>query len=324
MNRIDEASYGRIYQHTRDNNTFAIIGSEDKDTHKNRYNELKQLIKKYERRYGHLGYNRLSGTYQYKLTGETTSEKSVIIYGISKKDALSIAKRINQESIIWKENNFFGIIDVKGGVLERFKKSTMNFSKAIKQGIGSKLQSDQSRTFGYAFEGRKIMSKRNLSEAIKIKLEESEKSASDLAKFIEESVNDLMTTSYTNCKYNLDEDLAVFVGWSGGYDDKDIGEYELYKEDSPTWRINVGIKVRNEADWADYDYLNFPWYPDGEVWDTGVTVNKDEDYMKIAEWELENYPNIVKAHNNGEIFYTSDEEEAATEREDNKKPWERY
>ena len=124
MNRIDEASYGRIYQHTRDNNTFAIIGSEDKDTHKNRYNELKQLIKKYERRYGHLGYNRLSGTYQYKLTGETTSEKSVIIYGISKKDALSIAKRINQESIIWKENNFFGIIDVKGGVLERFKKST--------------------------------------------------------------------------------------------------------------------------------------------------------------------------------------------------------
>lgn len=114
MNRIDEASYGRIYQHTRDNGTFAIIGSEDKDTHKNRYNELKQLIKKYERRYGHLGYNRLSGTYQYKLTGETTSEKSVIIYGISKKDALSIAKRINQESIIWKENNFFGIIDVKG------------------------------------------------------------------------------------------------------------------------------------------------------------------------------------------------------------------
>ena len=168
------------------------------------------------------------------------------------------------------------------------------------------------------------MSKRNLSEAIKIKLEESEKSASDLAKFIEESVNDLMTTSYTNCKYNLDEDLAVFVGWSDGYDDKDIGEYELYKEDSPTWRINVGIKVRNEYDWADYDYLNFPWYPDGEVWDTGVTVTKNEDYMEIAEWELENYPNIVKAHNNGEIFYTSDEEEAATEREDNKKPWERY
>ena len=54
------------------------------------------------------------------------------------------------------------------------------------------------------------------------------------------------------------------------------------------------------------------------------SVNKDEDYMEIAEWELENYPNIVKAHNNGEIFYTSDEEEAATEREDNKKPWERY
>ena len=208
MNIIDEASYGRIYQHTRDNGTFAIIGSEDKDTHKNRYNELKQLIKKYERRYGHLGYNKLSGTYQYRLTGETTKEPSIIVYGISKKDALSIAKRINQESIIWKENTFFGIIDVKGNILDRFKKSTLNFSKAIKQGIGSRLQSDQTRTFGYAFEGRRmIMNKKNLSESIMYNLKKLNESDS-----IDDAIKEL-----DNEDYDVYEIL----------EDYDIDDYEL-------------------------------------------------------------------------------------------------
>lgn len=153
------------------------------------------------------------------------------------------------------------------------------------------------------------MSRINLSENIRIILDESAKDITSLAKFIEKSVNDLMTTNYTNCKYNLDEDLAVFVGWSDGYSSSDISSDELYKEEDPTWRINVGIKVRNDADWADYDFLDFPWYPDGEVWDTGVTVNKNDDYMKIAEWMMESYPEIVKAHNNGEIYYYRNEEE---------------
>jgi len=308
MTSINEASYSRIYQHTRDNGTFAIIGSEDKDTGKNRYNELKQLIKEYEKKYGHLGYNRLSGMYQYKLTGKRTIEPSVIIYNIDKKDALSIARQINQESIIWKENNFFGIIDVNGSILDRFKKSTLNFTKALQNGIGSRLRSDQSRTFGYAFEGEKIMKKVNLSESILMNLKESTPSTSDLAKFIEEKVNTLMTTDYTNSKYDLDNNLAVFVGWSDGYDDKDISDEDLYKEESPSWRINAGIKVRNDSDWADYDYLDFPWYPDGEVWDTGVTIDKNTNYEDTARWLLKNYPNIVEAHNNGEILYYSDEE----------------
>lgn len=173
MKELNEASYGRIYQHTKSQGQFAIIGSEDKDTHKNRYSELKLLVKRYERKYGHLGYNKLYGTYQYQLTGRITNEESLIIYGISKKDALSIAQKINQESIIWKDDSFFGILNVKGNILQRFKKSTMNFSKAIKQGIGSRLQSDQSRTFGYAFEGRKIMNKKSLSESISSNLKES-------------------------------------------------------------------------------------------------------------------------------------------------------
>ena len=143
-------------------------------------------------------------------------------------------------------------------------------------------------------------------------LEESASSSNlnvdKVAKFIEDSVNTLMEGYYTCCKYNLDENLAIFVGWSDGYDDKDISDNELYRRETPTYRINVGIKVRNDGDWALYDYLDFPWDPDtGDVWDTGVTINKDEDYKSVAEWELENYPEIVESHNEGKTKYHQDD-----------------
>ena len=174
MKKINEASYSRIYQHAKDSGTFAIVGSEDKDTHQDRYNELKQLVKTYEHNYEHLGYNRLAGTYKYQDTGEVANEKSLIIYGISKEDALKIAKAINQESIIWKDATFFGIIDADGNVIQTFSKATLNRSKAEKQGIGSKLRSDQNNTYGYAFEGVKGMNKKRLSESIMMYIKESE------------------------------------------------------------------------------------------------------------------------------------------------------
>jgi hypothetical protein len=37
----------------------------------------------------------------------------------------------------------------------------------------------------------------------------STNSVSELAKFIEKSVNTLLTTDYTNCRYILDDDWAV-------------------------------------------------------------------------------------------------------------------
>lgn len=239
---INEASYGRIYQHTRDNGTFAIIGSEDKDTGESRYEELKQLIKKYEKKYGHLGYNRLSGTYQYKLTGKVTNEKSVIIYDISKKDALSIAKQINQESIIWKESTFFGIIDVeKETVLDRFRKSTLNFTKAIKQGIGSKLQSDQSRTFGYAFEGREIMKRTNLSESIITKLNET-------IGYAEEETINALTDYYTTQTGSPVSDIRKTGNTGGG-----LSHHRLTKVTFGDGTVMAFIKKSSDIDLEIYN-----------------------------------------------------------------------
>ena len=48
LSKQQEASYSRIYQHTQDDSTFAIIGSEDKDTGENRKRELYDLLKKYK------------------------------------------------------------------------------------------------------------------------------------------------------------------------------------------------------------------------------------------------------------------------------------
>lgn len=168
------------------------------------------------------------------------------------------------------------------------------------------------------------MKKTNLSESIRVKLQESEKSVSDLAKFIESSVNDLQTTSYTNCRYILDDLLAVYVGWSDGYGEELRDDVIQHKE-SPSWAICAAVKVRNDADWADFDYLDQPWYEDGEVWDSSVSIVPNEDYEGTADWLLKNYEGIVKAHDNGEVFYTSEEEEEANEyNDDDKMPWERY
>ena len=171
------------------------------------------------------------------------------------------------------------------------------------------------------------MNKIKLTESIRMNLKESVNDVSKVAKFIEKAVNDLMTTQYTCSKYDLDEDLAIFVGWSDGYD-TETDENDLYKEDSPSWRINVGIKVRNDYDWADFDYLDFPWYSDGEVWDTGVTIYKNTDFNEVADWMLKSYPEIVEAHNKKEIYYYPYEEEESNDSEDNgedyTKPWEYY
>ena len=41
--RIDEGGLSRLYNHIKDQDTFAVIGSQDKDTGEDRSNELYQF-----------------------------------------------------------------------------------------------------------------------------------------------------------------------------------------------------------------------------------------------------------------------------------------
>lgn len=157
---LNEASYSRIYQHTQDDSTFAIIGSEDKDTGENRKRELYDLLRKYKEKTGlRLGFNQAKGVYTYQDGNQekkVAQEDSLIIYDIDKKGALDIANAINQESIVWKDPNFFGILYTNGTVMTEFDNqagNNMNFTGAESAGFGTKLNNDDISNLGFKFEG---------------------------------------------------------------------------------------------------------------------------------------------------------------------------
>lgn len=157
---LNEASYSRIYQHTQDDSTFAIIGSEDKDTGENRKRELYDLLRKYKEKTGlRLGFNQAKGVYTYQDGNQekkVAQEDSLIIYDIDKQGALNIADAINQESIVWKDPNFFGILYTNGTVMTEFDNqagNNMNFTGAESAGFGTKLNNDNISNLGFKFEG---------------------------------------------------------------------------------------------------------------------------------------------------------------------------
>ena len=139
MKVIREGGLSRLWQHTKDGDTFAIIGSIDKDTEQNRYDELIELIRNVSSRY-HLGSKHLKGTYTYK-SGKTGTEDSIIIYGIPKWSALSIGEKINQESIIWKDDSYFGFLTPDGKEDGTFvdDPKNMSFDAESTAKFGSKL-----------------------------------------------------------------------------------------------------------------------------------------------------------------------------------------
>ena len=159
-NKKTEANYSRIYQHTQDDSTFAIIGSQDQDTGENRKRELYNLIKKYQdKTNSRIGFNKVDGTYTYQNGNQEKKiaiEDSVIVYNIDKQGALDIANKINQESIVWKDHDFFGILYTNDCVMVEFEnnpRNNINFSGAEQAGFGTKLKNDKRTNLGFKFEG---------------------------------------------------------------------------------------------------------------------------------------------------------------------------
>lgn len=115
----------------------------------------------------------------------------------------------------------------------------------------------------------------------------------EIAKFIKESVEWLVKNQQGCCRHKLDDHLAVFVGWSAGYEEEKQDDI-IQANDDPTYAINVGIKVWTSDDmWTDYDWLNFPYREDGEVWDMGFSISPTDNYESLAN-DLLDYYNEVK------------------------------
>lgn len=113
-----------------------------------------------------------------------------------------------------------------------------------------------------------------------------------ITKFIEESVEWLQNEQEGCCTYELDDHLAICVGWSGGYGKEKRNDI-IQAKDDPDWGINVGIKVwTSDYMRTDFDWLNFPYYENGEVCDMSVGVAPNDNYKSIAETMLKWYDDV--------------------------------
>ncbi len=115
---------------------------------------------------------------------------------------------------------------------------------------------------------------------------------SKIAQFIKESVEWLVENQMGCCRYKLDDHLAIFVGWSGGYG-KEPRNDVIQAKDDPDWGIDAGIKVwTSDYMQTDYEWLNFPYEKDGDVWDMGLTVSPQEDWERIAKHLMSMYNEV--------------------------------
>ena len=111
----------------------------------------------------------------------------------------------------------------------------------------------------------------------------------EIAKFIKESVEWLIKERQGCCTYELDDHLAICVGWSSGYGDKKRSDV-IQDADDLDWGIDVGLKVwTSDYCRTDYDLLNFPYEEDGEVWDMGFGVPPNANYNSLAKDLLDWY-----------------------------------
>ncbi len=142
--------------------------------------------------------------------------------------------------------------------------------------------------------GYDIPSDDNIEEGKKAKdlSEDYDKDAGKIAKFLEDAVNGLKNGEATNYRYKLDDRLAIFVGWSEGFDEDD--ETVIHDEEDPEYGIVAGIKVWTSDDmWTDFDYLNFPYYENGEVLDYMTSdISPNVNYTATANLLISLYDKI--------------------------------
>ena len=128
-----------------------------------------------------------------------------------------------------------------------------------------------------------------------------------IKKFIKDSVKWLIKHQQGCCRYKLDDHLAIFVGWSTGYG-KEERDDVIQAKDNPDWGINAGIKVwTSDYMQTDYDWLNFPYEKDGDVWDMGMAIEPNDNYEVIAKSLLKMYNEVCSftLADNGEILRKS-------------------
>ncbi len=117
----------------------------------------------------------------------------------------------------------------------------------------------------------------------------------ELAKEIKKAVETLVASGNGCSTIKLDDNLAICVGWSNGFDPKDKGFF--HSKTDLTFCLVAGLKVWTSDDLrTDYDWINFPFFENQEVIDTEVTISKNQDYEFLANWLLKEYNNLIASY----------------------------
>lgn len=157
---VNESSYSRILQHIQNNDTFAVVsafrGSNSDDENMKLHKQLKGDVR--AKGYGFI--EQKSGySYSEPGTGEegTVDEMSLFIPKISEKEALTLGRKYDQETIIFKDNKKFVLINCStGGVDMTFKKSSdgrdITFDPSVlKYAFSQLVKANKSQRGKYAF-----------------------------------------------------------------------------------------------------------------------------------------------------------------------------
>lgn len=112
-----ESSWGRIIQHVESSSTFAVISAYiaefSEGSNIERHNQLRKDI----RSMGY-GYIEMDSGYTYQDTGVTMEEMSFFIPEITRRQALELGRKYDQESIIFKDAKQFAILMSDTGAVD--------------------------------------------------------------------------------------------------------------------------------------------------------------------------------------------------------------
>lgn len=90
-------------------------------------------------------------------------------------------------------------------------------------------------------------------------------------------------------------DIALSVGWLGGYDPKNTGS-DFRSKKQPEYALNAELVKYNPADCADLEWMEMPYdEKTGEVWNTGCTLGENTDWLKTADYYLKEFKAMVEA-----------------------------
>ena len=125
----------------------------------------------------------------------------------------------------------------------------------------------------------------------------------NIAKWLKESTDWLIDNQQGCCTLKLDDRLAICVGWSNGFGDeprKDV----IQAIDNLDYAVVAGVKVWTSDDMrTDFDYINFPYKENGDVYDDEISLSENEDFDWLANALITDYEALegLEIDKDGEI-----------------------